>query len=59
MADLQSRAIFRVEEQRLIELYRTIAPTGNYETVDGEVIKGNRFADQDDVVIRLREEING
>jgi hypothetical protein len=59
MRDLRINRILSAAEERLVELYRTIAPAGNYETIDGERIFGNRFADKDEVVIRLRNEING
>lgn len=59
MRDLRIYGILSAAEERLVELYRIIAPDGNYVTIDGERIFGNRFADKDEVVIRLRNEING
>lgn len=43
-------------ETHLIDMYRAVNPSANYEIRDGDrYIKGNRTADIDPILIRVRE----
>lgn len=53
------RTLLRDTEAHLVELYRAINPHASYETDYADHRKENRLADQDSIVIRIRQALRG